>query len=82
MTQLRLELHINDCLVQEGGYGLMMNKPGAILAETSGFLSFEDGDVIMSGTPKGVGPINAGDSASGKIFDGAKLIVEASWVVK
>jgi 2-keto-4-pentenoate hydratase/2-oxohepta-3-ene-1,7-dioic acid hydratase in catechol pathway len=82
MAELRLELYINDCLVQEGGYGLMMNKPDAILAEASGFLSFEDGDVIMSGTPKGVGPINAGDSVSGKIFDGAKLIVEGSWVVK
>ena len=79
---LRLELYINDHLVQEGGYALMMNKPEAILAEAGSFLSFEDGDVIMSGTPKGVGPIHAGDRFTGKIFSANGSLVEAHWTVK
>ena len=68
LEKLRLELWINDQLIQDGGYELMMNKPEDILAEAGSFLSFEDGDVIMSGTPKGVGPINSGDRLHGKIL--------------
>jgi len=82
MAGLRLELHINDRLVQEGGYELMMNKPEAILTEVKSFLSFEDGDLIMTGTPKGVGPIRAGDKVNGRIFAGDNLLVEDVWLVK
>ena len=82
MRELRMELYINDCLVQQGGYDLMMNKPVDILQEAATFLSFEDGDIIMTGTPKGVGPIHAGDTLIGKIFDKETLLVEGSWVVK
>ena len=82
IDDLRLELFINDQLVQQGGCDLMMHKPGAILEEVGGFLSFEDGDLIMTGTPGGVGPIHAGDGFTGKIFEKEKLVVEASWVVR
>ena len=82
MVGLRLELYINDHLVQEGGYDLMMNKPEAILTEVKSFLSFEDGDLIMTGTPKGVGPINTGDLVNGKIFAAENLLVEGTWLVK
>ena len=81
IDDLRLELTINDRLVQEGGCELMINKPDAILSEVKGFLSFEDGDVIMTGTPAGVGPLEAGDRFAGKIFAKDRLIVEAAWVV-
>jgi len=82
LADLRLQMHINDRLVQEGGYDLMMNKPMEILAEAVSFLSLEDGDVIMTGTPKGVGPIQAGDRFSGKIFSVNVPLVEAHWTVK
>jgi len=82
ITDLRLELHINEHLVQEGGYDLMINRPEAILSEVKSFLSLEDGDLIMTGTPAGVGPINAGDRFVGKVFDKEKLIVKVRWVVK
>ncbi len=81
-NDLRLEFYINDELVQQGGCDLMMNKPDDLLAEAKTFLSFEDGDVLMTGTPKGVGPVKAGDIYRGNIFAQDKLIVEASWVVK
>lgn len=82
ITGLRLELHINEQLVQQGSYDLMINKPDEILAETKQFLSFEDGDLIMTGTPKGVGKLNAGDRFIGKIFDEDKLLVEGHWLVR
>ena len=38
IDKLRLELHINDRLVQRGGCELMLYKPGEILIETRSFL--------------------------------------------
>jgi 2-keto-4-pentenoate hydratase/2-oxohepta-3-ene-1,7-dioic acid hydratase in catechol pathway len=79
---LRLELSINDRLLQQGGCELMIYKPDDILSEVKGFLSFEDGDLIMTGTPAGVGPVVAGDRFAGKIFEGDRPIIEAHWQVQ
>jgi 2-keto-4-pentenoate hydratase/2-oxohepta-3-ene-1,7-dioic acid hydratase in catechol pathway len=79
---LRLELWINDQLVQDGGYELMMNKPADILAEVGAFMSLEDGDVILSGTPKGVGEVMVGDRFHGKVFADDALLVEKAWTVR
>ena len=80
--KLRLELYINDRLIQRGGCELMIYKPSDILIETGRFLSYEDGDLIMTGTPAGVGVVTAGDRFSGKLFEENKLIVEGHWEVK
>jgi 2-keto-4-pentenoate hydratase/2-oxohepta-3-ene-1,7-dioic acid hydratase in catechol pathway len=82
VNDLRLELYINDRLAQQGGCELMMYKPADIIREVKSFLSFEDGDVIMTGTPAGVGPVRTGDRFSGKIFAGEELLTGASWVVQ
>ena len=82
VRNLRLELYINGQLVQQGGCELMMYKPDEIIAEVQTFLSFEDDDLIMTGTPAGVGALQTGDRFNGKIFENENLIVEASWVVK
>ena len=79
LNGLRLELWINDQLVQQGGAELMLFKPGLLLNEIQRFMSLEDGDVIMSGTPRGAGPYFAGDRFVGRIFAQATLLVEASW---
>lgn len=82
ISDLRLELYINDRLVQQGGCELMMFKPADIVSEVKGFLSFEDGDVVMTGTPAGVGEVRAGDRFDGKIFAGDELVTMASWMVQ
>ncbi len=46
----------------------MMYKPPDIIKEVKSFISFEDGDVIMTGTPAGVGAVHAGDRFGGKIY--------------
>ena len=79
---LKMELYINGDLIQKGGCNLMLNKPNDLLKEVKTFLSFEDGDLIMTGTPKGVGVLKPGDRFEGKIFENEKLIVEDNWVVK
>lgn len=80
-ADLRMELSINGEMIQQAGYELMMNKPEDILKEVSEFLSPEDGDVIMTGTPKGVGVLNAGDEFVGRIFSGDKQLINQRWVI-
>jgi len=82
ISALRMEFYINDVLVQHGNYDLMLSKPAQMLEEAKSFLTFEDGDLLMTGTPKGVGTVNPGDRYLGKIFEKDKLVVQGSWVVK
>ena len=82
VSDLRLQLFINEQLVQQGGVALMLNKPEAVLAEAKSFVSFEDGDILMTGTPKGVGEVKTGDSYVGRIFNKEILLIEQQWQVK
>jgi 2-keto-4-pentenoate hydratase/2-oxohepta-3-ene-1,7-dioic acid hydratase in catechol pathway len=79
IEELRMELLINGKLIQQANYDLMLHKPQSLLDEISTFLSLEDGDLIMTGTPKGVGKVNSGDLFTGKVFEGDTLLVESSW---
>ena len=81
ISEFRLELYQNGSLVQYGCYELMLNKPNFLLSDTKRFISFEDGDLLMTGTPKGVGQVNSGDKFLGKVIEKEKIIVEDSWVV-
>ncbi|WP_341274642.1 fumarylacetoacetate hydrolase family protein [Shewanella maritima] len=55
ITELHMELYINEKLTQAGDYAQMIFKPAEFLADISNFLTLEDGDVIMSGTQKAWG---------------------------
>ncbi|PKI13918.1 fumarylacetoacetate hydrolase family protein [Colwellia sp. 12G3] len=68
IQQLNLSLMINNELKQLGGVNLMMAKPDDILTELQTFLSLEDGDIVMTGTPKGVGVITPSDNFVGQVF--------------
>jgi len=81
LTKLRFELYINDKLRQEANYDLMIYKPNEMLEEIQSFMSFEDGDVIMSGTPKGVGNYKIGDKFVGKVYKGEKLLLITEFLV-
>lgn len=81
ISKLGIELFINDELKQKGDYSLMINKPDEIIKEAKIFLSFEDGDILMSGTPKGVGEFKKGDIFVGKILYDKKVIIEERFEV-
>lgn len=53
LDSLEMKLYRNDKLVQFANYELMMYKPLTVVKEVSSFMSFEDGDIVMTGTPKG-----------------------------
>lgn len=79
---LEMKLFINEVLSQYATYDLMIYKPDKILSEISSFMSFEDGDIIMSGTPKGVATYKKEDVFVGEIYVAGKLIISKSFEVK
>lgn len=79
IEQLTLELRIDGALRQQGGVALMMYQPQAILDNLAGFMTLEDGDIIMTGTPAGVGEILAGQHFQGRVLGAGEVLVEASW---
>ena len=82
LESLRMTLHINDILTQEATYELMIYKPLEMIEEIKSFMSFEDGDIIMSGTPKGVNTYTIDDEFIGRIYSDDRLLVESSWIVR
>lgn len=78
---LRMTLHIDDRLVQEATFELMIYKPLTMVEEIRSFMSFEDGDIIMSGTPKGVGTYHPLECFIGRVYDGETLLLEQIWTV-
>lgn len=81
ISKLEIELYINDKLKQKADYSLMINKPDEIIKEVETFLSFEDGDILMTGTPKGVGEFKVGDFFIGRILINNLVIIEKTFKV-
>lgn len=79
---LGLTLYINDRLVQQGDTTLMLYQPDEILAEIQTFIQLEDGDIVMTGTPKGVGRVKAGDVYTGALVQNGQLLVRQSWLAQ
>jgi 2-keto-4-pentenoate hydratase/2-oxohepta-3-ene-1,7-dioic acid hydratase in catechol pathway len=80
IAALSLQLDINGVTRQSGGVELMMYAPAVILRELQQFMTLEDGDVIMTGTPEGVGVVEPGALFEARVKNGDKLLLEASWV--
>ncbi len=81
IEDLQVELYINGELKQKGGVDLMINKPADIIKEIRTFMSFEDGDILMTGTPSGVGEFKQGDIFLGKILQKNEVLVETRFQV-
>jgi 2-keto-4-pentenoate hydratase/2-oxohepta-3-ene-1,7-dioic acid hydratase in catechol pathway len=77
--EIGVELIVNGNRRQHGSTTHMMYSPQTILAELKTFLTFEDGDIIMTGTPAGVGPVVAGESYEARILDGDKVLSSCIW---
>jgi 2-keto-4-pentenoate hydratase/2-oxohepta-3-ene-1,7-dioic acid hydratase in catechol pathway len=52
------------------------------LQEVSSFMTLNDGDIIMTGTPKGVGVIKPQDHFKGKILSADKKLVSQAWMAE
>ena len=66
---LRFHLDINGSRVQEGCACDMLFKIDEIISYISQFFTLKTGDLLYTGTPAGVGPVNIGDHMEGYIED-------------
>ena len=62
-----ITLRKNDALVQSSTIDLMVHSVPDLIAHLSQFYDLGAGDVIMTGTPEGVGPVARGDRLVGTV---------------
>jgi len=72
----RVRLRVNGELRQEGDLNQMIWKVPEMIAYLSDYFELAAGDVILSGTPAGVGPVVKGDWLEAEIEGVGELAVE------
>jgi 2-keto-4-pentenoate hydratase/2-oxohepta-3-ene-1,7-dioic acid hydratase in catechol pathway len=78
VADLSLELRQNGQLRQQARTSQMIYPVSEIVAFASQHLTLEPGDVILTGTPSGVGPIRGGDELEARIDDWPPLQVRVA----
>ena len=79
LEEIRFELYRNGALAQHADYHLMIYKPLEILEEIQSFMTLEDGDIVMTGTPKGVSTYERGDRFEAVLYQGDSEILRQEW---
>lgn len=69
LQDLKFSLSKNGSSVQQGNTSDMLFSIDSIIAYISKFMTLKTGDLIYTGTPAGVGPIQIGDQLQGFIED-------------
>ena len=72
-----IDLKVNGVLKQKGDLNQMIWKTADMISYLSTYYELAAGDLIMSGTPAGVGPIVKGDIMTGSIAGMGELLVTA-----
>jgi len=67
LGSLDLELRVNGELRQKGNTSQMIFPPNELISYISRFMTLEEGDIIATGTPSGVGPLRPGDLVEASI---------------
>jgi 5-carboxymethyl-2-hydroxymuconate isomerase len=75
---LRIRLAVNGEIRQDGDTSMMIHRIPDIVSYMSGRFTLEPGDVILTGTPAGVGPIVSGDRLAAEIPGVATLRVSVA----
>lgn len=68
-----ISLSVNGTIKQKEKLDKMIFKPAEIVQYISSLMTLEEGDLIYSGTPAGVGKINKGDKLVGRIGNVSEL---------
>lgn len=76
---VELSLKINGEVKQEDPTNLMIFPIHKILSHMSCIMTLEKGDIILTGTPKGVGPVRVGDRVEATLKVGDEIIEQISF---
>ncbi len=82
LDTLEFTLHVDGSLRQHGQYGAMLFKPDEIFADLNKFMKIEDGDIVMTGTPAGVGGVIAGAKYQVRLFDSGRTYLSHEWIAQ
>jgi len=69
LKNINFKLLVNGLEKQNGNSGMMLNTFDDMIAYMSRFITLKKGDIIFTGTPQGVGPVQIGDRLEGFIED-------------
>ena len=76
--QLQLRLTVNGSLRQDGTSADMLRPVARLLSEASHYFTLEAGDILLTGTPAGVGPVHSGDRLEAVIEGVGRLSVSVA----
>lgn len=82
IDNLSIELFINGVRIQSGHVSQMLYSPRVILQELVSYTHLETSDIVMTGTPAGVGIVYQNDIFTGRIKCGENILVEVEWVAE
>ena len=71
---LDIKLYLNDELKQSSNTCQLIFKVPEIIAFVTEVMTLYPGDVILTGTPSGVGPMNIGDTVTVELSGVGKLV--------
>lgn len=82
VRELRLRLLVDGELRQEGAVERMLYPPATILEELAAYTTLVDGDLLMTGTPAGVGEVRAGECFEGQVWAREQMLVSQTWIAQ
>ncbi|KAF3915963.1 hypothetical protein AA313_de0207154 [Arthrobotrys entomopaga] len=72
--EAELYLSVNDAMKQQDSTNLMLFRIPRLFAHISQIMTIEEGDLVLTGTPKGVGPVRVGEKMKAGIrYDGVEI---------
>lgn len=78
-NNFNLRCSVNNQLRQNGSTSLMINPIHKLIQHISTMLTLEPGDIVLTGTPDGVGKIEVGDTIDAQLFLGDQEITRLSF---
>jgi acylpyruvate hydrolase len=75
---LEISCRVNGKVRQHGSTSMMIYTPEELIAFISKWMTLEEGDIIATGTPSGVGPIVPGDLIDMRI-EGVRTLTNPVW---
>ena len=73
---INFSLKVDNEIKQQGNSALMLFNFNQIISYISRYITLRSGDLIFTGTPKGVGPVKIGNKLEGYIEDKKLLDIE------
>jgi acylpyruvate hydrolase len=81
VDNLTLKLYVNGLVKQNGNTKDMIFKIPKLVSFISDYITLENGDIILTGTPAGVGPVKTGDLIEAELFENEKILSKIKFTV-